>query len=241
MKLSIIIPCYNEKDTILKVIDRIAQLEIPLETEIIVVDDGSDDGTADLLKHIPSPKCPVTIITHEKNMGKGEAVATGARAANGDFMIIQDADFELNPREYPKLLKPIITGQAKVVFGSRRDKGYPKMYVHTRLGNCIVNIFTNMLFAARISDVSCGYKILPVTLYHQLRLKRRRFEFCTEITAKLLLNKIAITEVPVDYTPRTHAQGKKVHWRDGFKALKTIFIIRLSRPGFGKNPGTAQR
>jgi glycosyltransferase involved in cell wall biosynthesis len=230
MKLSVIIPCYNERDTILQVVEKIAQLEIPAEMEIIVVDDGSDDGSAELLKHIPSARLPVTIISHEKNLGKGEAVATGARAARGEFLIVQDADFELNPRDYPRLLKPIINNQARVVFGSRRKMGYPKMYFHSRLGNHIVNLFTNLLFAARISDVSCGYKILPLALYRQLKLKCRRFEFCTEITAKLLLNKIDITEVAVNYTPRTYTQGKKVQWRDGFKALKTLFLIRFSRP-----------
>ena len=229
MKLSVIIPCYNEHATILKVIEKVVRLKIPLEKEIIVVNDGSNDGTTELLKKKSwSPDFPVLTIFHGKNRGKGDAVATGVQTATGDFLIVQDADIELNPDEYPALLQPIINGQTQVVFGSRHRMGYPKMYFHTRLGNCIVNLFTNLLFAVKLSDVSCGYKILPVALYRQLNLKCRRFDFCTEITAKLLINKIKIVEIPVDYTPRTYAQGKKIHWNDGFMALKTLFVNRFS-------------
>lgn len=228
MKLSIIIPCYNERSTILEVINKVQNLTLPVEKEVIVICDGSSDGTAELLKNFSrSEGQKIKIIYHEKNMGKGRAIISGVKIAAGNYLIIQDADFELDPNDYCSLLKPILKRESEVVFGSRRKKGYKKMYFHSKLANYIVTWLANILYGSRLTDISCGYKLLPVPLFRNLGLKCRGFEFCTEITAKLLCKKYNIYEVPVEYYPRTYAQGKKILWKDGFFAIKTLLINRI--------------
>ncbi|OGS44958.1 MAG: hypothetical protein A2539_04585 [Elusimicrobia bacterium RIFOXYD2_FULL_34_15] len=230
-KLSIIIPCYNEEDTILQVVDKIKHVPLNLEKEIIIVCDGSSDGTKELLqKHFPLQDKNIKTVFHEKNMGKGKAVKTGIEVATGDYLIVQDADLELNPDDYIALLQPIQSGNATVVFGSRKAKGFKKLYFHSVFANFVVTFLTNFLYGSKLTDQACGYKILPVSLFKSLDLESFGFEFCSELTAKILrTKKYIISEVDVDYFPRTYKQGKKISWKDGFIAIWTLLKYKITK------------
>ncbi|MCB4790791.1 MAG: glycosyltransferase family 2 protein [Elusimicrobia bacterium] len=228
MKLSVIIPCYNEKDTILKMLDKINGLSLPVEKEVLVVDDGSKDGTAELLKdYLKTAVKNEKVIFHSKNAGKGRAIRTAAETAGGDYLIIQDADFELDPDDYTSLLKPVLEGRAKVVFGSRKLKGFSKIGFLSRLANYIFTKLTNFLYGSSLTDQACGYKLVPVPLFRELGLKCTGFEFCAELTAKILQRKYDICEVPVEYYPRTYSQGKKIKWKDGFVIIWTLLKYKI--------------
>jgi len=230
MKLSIIIPCYNEKGTILDVLGKVGAAPLPpgVGREIVVVCDGSTDGTRELLeKNYGSGVPGVKVLYHETNYGKGRAVQTGAAAATGDYLVVQDADLELTPADYPALLRPVIEDKAEVVFGSRAKFGFSKMYAHSRFANRVITGVTNLLYGSRLSDQACGYKLLSMSAFRSITLDRSGFEFCSEITAKLLKRGYAIQEVPVEYFPRSYSQGKKVNWRDGFRALWTLAKYRI--------------
>lgn len=234
MKLSVIIPVYNEKDTILEVIKRVAA--VPIEKEIIVVDDGSTDGTRELLKqsHPPSPlggegrsEGDIKVILKEKNGGKGSAVREGLKYAKGDVVIIQDADLELNPSEYPVLLKPIIDNKADVVYGSRFLKKKKNIRFITLFANKVISITANVLFCSNLTDVETCYKVFPVKLMESITLKENGFGFEVEITAEILKSGLRITEVPVLYSPRSVEEGKKINWKSGFEALYILFRKRV--------------
>jgi len=224
MKLSIIIPCYNEKDTILQVLDKIYNLSLPVEKEIIIVDDGSTDGTGNILReHSKSPGSTVKLIFHEKNLGKGAAISTGVGQAVGDHIIIQDADLELDPGDYGALLEPILKDGASVVFGSRKKKGFKKIYFHSRFANFVVTWITNFLYGSKLTDQACGYKLVPIELFRELNIKSNGFEFCAELTAKILnTKKHEIREVDVEYYPRSYKEGKKINWKDSFIVVWTL-------------------
>ncbi len=226
MKLSIVIPVYNEKNTIREILKRVHKTN--LADEIIVVDDGSTDGTRDILKEIEKEIPGVSIFYHAKNSGKGCAVRTGIEKAAGEVIIIQDADLEYDPRDYPALLKPIEEGIADVVYGSR-FLGAPRRPIlfWNMVANKILNFVTNVLYNNILSDMETGYKVFRRDIVKDIPLHARGFEFEPEFTAKLLKRHIRIYEVPISFNPREYSEGKKIKMSDGFIAMWTLFKYRF--------------
>ena len=226
MKLSIIIPAYNEQDTILEIIRKVKKADaLNLKKEIIVVDDFSKDMTRDVL--LKSKDSEVKIFFHEINKGKGAAIRTGLQHATGDIILIQDADLEYNPEEYPKLLKPILEENVKVVYGSRLNvikKNLDRMYKLHYFGNVFLTLMTNLLYGSKITDMETGYKVFTREVIKNIKLRARRFDFEPEITAKILKNGYKIREVPINFAARSFDEGKKITWVDGIKAL--LYLIK---------------
>jgi glycosyltransferase involved in cell wall biosynthesis len=223
MKLSIIIPVYNEKNTFNKIIEKVKA--VPYEKEIIVIDDGSQDGTRDILKNFKDPD--VQIYYHDKNYGKGKAIRTGFEHITGDVVLIQDADLEYDPQEYHILLKPLLDGKADVVYGSRfRGEGKSMMFWHA-LGNKFLTLVTNILFNSTLTDMETCYKVFKTKVIQGLDLKSNRFNIEPELTAKILKRGYRIYEVPISYAGREYSEGKKITWRDGFIALWTLIKYRI--------------
>jgi glycosyltransferase involved in cell wall biosynthesis len=223
--VSIVIPAYDEAATIAIVLDRVRELD--LRTEIIVVDDGSRDGTPDLVAGAPD----VQLIRHERNRGKGAAVRTGIQASTGDIVVIQDADLEYDPRDLPRLLGPLIEGVADVVFGTRlRGGGEPQrahLFWHYA-GNRALSLLTNVLFNTTISDMEVGYKAFRGDIIRSLELVSDDFGFEPEVTAKILRRRdVRLYEVPISYYGRTYEEGKKITWRDGFRAVAVLVRFRV--------------
>lgn len=224
MKLSVIIPVYNEKNTIEEIIRRVEDVEISLEKEIIVVDDCSQDGTRKILEKLNSPR--VKIYFHSKNQGKGAALKTGFSKAEGDIILIQDADLEYDPREYPRLLEPILDGRADAVYGSRFLGGpHRVLFFWHYVGNKLLTTFSNMLSNLNLTDMETCYKAFKKELLAHIKLKSKRFGFEPEITIKLAKLKCRIYEVPISYSGRDYSEGKKIGWKDGMAAL--FHIIRF--------------
>lgn len=225
VKLSIIIPSYNEEKTILEILRRVKNQPVPgVEKEIIVVDDGSTDASPKLLRETNG----IVLITHEKNRGKGAAIRTGLKRASGEIIIIQDADLELSPEDYPALTKPILDGKTDVVYGSRLlGRMHPKHDVFFYSGGKLVTFAANFLYNIRITDEPIGYKVFRSEILKSLNLRCERFEFCPEVTAKIAKRKIKIYEVPVQYHPRTTKEGKKLRVRDGVEAIWTLFKYKF--------------
>lgn len=234
--LSVIIPVYNEAHTIHEVLRRVASVPIP--KEIVIVDDGSTDGTVETLRGIHSPAdflageppapCSVKVLFHERNQGKGAAIRTGLAATSGDAVIIQDADLEYNPEEYPRLLEPLLKGDADVVYGSR-FLGYPRrvlFFWHT-VGNSFLTLLSNMCTNLNLTDMETGYKLFRADILKSLPLRSDRFGFEPEVTAKVARLGLRIYEVPISYAGRTYAEGKKISWKDGASALWTILRYNL--------------
>jgi len=226
MKLSIVMPVYNEHATIEEILSRVEA--VGLADEIVIVDDGSTDGTRELLHELAS-KYPITnLIMHQHNQGKGAAVRTGIQAARGELILIQDADLEYDPRDYPSLLKPIEEGVADVVYGSR-FLGAPRrstMFWHM-IANKLLTLFTNILYNSILSDMETGYKLFKSEVIKSIPLRARRFDFEPEVTAKLLKRRIRIFEVPISFYPREYSEGKKIGLRDAFEAAWTLFKYRF--------------
>jgi glycosyltransferase involved in cell wall biosynthesis len=227
LRVSVVIPCYNEVGSIEPVLERV--LSVGVVDEVIIVDDGSTDGTRDVLKGIEArAQEGVRIIYHPHNQGKGAAVITGFRAATGDILLIQDADFEYDPREYPTLLKPIQEGIATVVYGSRFLGGPRKtMYFWNMVANKILTLATNILYNSILSDMETCYKVFRAEVVKNMRLNARGFEFEPEVTAKVLKQGIYIYEVPISYNGREYHEGKKIKWTDAPIALWTLFKYRF--------------
>ena len=226
LKLSVIIPCYNERTTVATVIQRVRA--IGLAHEIIVVDDGSTDGTREVLSEV-EPGDDLRIVLHDHNQGKGAAVRTGFKAATGDVLLIQDADLEYDPREYPVLLRPIEEGITKVVYGSRFLGGPRKaMFFWNMVANRTLTLVTNILYNAILSDMETCYKVFRTDIVRDIPLRSRRFDFEPEITAKVLKRGHRIYEVPISYNGREWDVGKKITWKDGVIAMWTLFRYRFT-------------
>ena len=222
--LSVIMPVYNERETLPDILAQVRGVD--LRKEIVVVDDGSTDGSRDILREHEKAG-DLKILYHETNKGKGAAVRTGLEHACGDFIIIQDADLEYDPRDYHKLLKPLLEGQAEVVYGSRFMESGETMFFLQALGNRIVTLVTNILYGTALSDVETCYKAFRAEVIKSIPLRSRRFELEPEITAKLLKRGYPIHEVPISYQGREYHEGKKLTWRDGITALWTLIKYRF--------------
>lgn len=236
MKLSIIIPVFNEEKTIGEILKKVSKIEIPnVEKQIIVVNDGSTDGTNKAIKNLPTVNPGIKIINHSVNQGKGAAVRTGIKDATGDYIIIQDADLEYNPKDISKLTKLIGNGELKVVFGTRlnrlpnlsRDEKRPLFLLHY-FGNRLLSLFTSILYGQWITDMETCYKLFPRKVIDDMKLNARGFDFEPEITAKILKKGIQIIEAPIKTNPRGYNEGKKLNTiRDGTIALWTLLKYRF--------------
>ena len=225
MKLSIIVPIYNEKD-LLETVLRNVRSAIPFEHELILVDDHSTDGTLEILKK--EAENPDTIIVcHEKNQGKGAAIRSGLKHATGDIIIIQDADMEYDPRDIPKVIQPILEGKTKVAYGSRFLGSVEKMRLPNFVANKILAWLVTILYFQRITDEATAYKAFRKEVIRSLDLKCNRFEFCPEVTARVLRRGEKIVEVPVTFSARTFEEGKKIGWRDFIIAVWTLLKYRV--------------
>lgn len=223
MRLSIIIPVYNEVKTLEEIIKRVENVNI--EKEIIAVDDSSTDGSLDILNSIADEGL-IKLVKHDKNYGKGAAIKTGLKKAIGDIVIIQDADLETDPRDYYELTKPIIDGETKAVFGYRTTKKPASIYWW---GGKLVSFVTRILYGGSVKDVNNGYKVMTRELWQSLDLQSNRFQICEEITAKLLKQKEKIIQVPTKYFPRTKKQGKKLGFRDGLASIWALLKFRFAK------------
>ena len=230
MKLSIIVPVFNEESTIARVLETLAHIQFPCATEIIVVDDGSTDHTAQCLA-LANRDNVFKVHTSLINLGKGAAVRFGLEYAEGDYVVIQDADLELNPRDLLSLLACVMNEGAEVVFGSRfkgRRKGSAKVPWFTILANRVLTAYTNILFGSRLTDMATAYKLVKTDTVKRINLRCIGFEFDPEVTAKLLRLGRHIVEVPIDYEPRSVVEGKKISWRDGFRFMYYLTKYRLA-------------
>lgn len=227
MKLSIVIPCYNEKNTIQNIVDAVKASPVK-DKEIIIVDDCSKDGTRDLLKEKIAPQVQ-KVIYHEVNQGKGAALRTGIKEATGDLVVIQDADLEYDPQEFPMLMAPIVEGRADVVYGSRFLGGQAKrvVYFWHMIGNKFLTLLSNMFTNINLTDMETCYKMFRREVIQSITIEENRFGFEPEITAKVAKGNWRIYEIGISYYGRTYAEGKKIGWKDGFRAIYCIVKYNL--------------
>jgi glycosyltransferase involved in cell wall biosynthesis len=234
MKLSIVMPVYNERATIEQILEQVLAVDVGMDRELVVVDDASTDGTRELLVERFSSGSGVRVLLHEGNRGKGAAVRTGIEQATGDVVLIQDADLEYDPSDYRELLRPIVEGQTQVVYGSRfldrqykllgRDRSASRLYY---LGNRFLSMLTNLLYRSSLTDMETCYKAIARTVLQGLDLRANKFDFEPEVTAKILKRGHRIIEVPIRYQPRTSQEGKKISWRDGARAVWALLKYRF--------------
>jgi len=225
LSLSIIIPCYNERATVTEIMQRVR--ECAPDAEIVVVDDGSTDGSRDVLRELEGQP-NLRILYHDRNRGKGAAVRAGIAAAAGEVILIQDADLEYDPRDYPRLLQPIEEGRAEVVYGSRFLGGPRRaMLFWHMVANLLLTLLTNVLFNTILSDMETGYKVFKAEVIKGIPLRARRFDFEPEVTAKVLKRGYRIYEIPITFTPREYWEGKKIGLKDAFAAVWTLLKYRI--------------
>jgi glycosyltransferase involved in cell wall biosynthesis len=226
MKISVVIPVYNEVGTIKEIVSRVQA--IGLEKEIIIVDDRSTDGTLEHLHEIAQTHKNIKLICHDHNQGKGAALRTGFECVTGDIVIIQDADLEYDPREYPVLLEPILDGRADVVYGSRFLGGpHRVLFFWHYVGNKFLTLLSNMLTNLNLTDMETCYKVFKREVLNDLKLKSNRFGFEPEFTAKIAKKGFRVYETSISYSGRTYAEGKKIGWKDGVKAIFAIIWFRI--------------
>jgi dolichol-phosphate mannosyltransferase len=225
MKLSVIIPVHNEEATLAEIITRVRATG--LAYEIIVVDDGSTDDSPAIAESLCGGDPPLTIFQHERNRGKGAAVRTGVAAASGNLVLVQDADLEYHPTDYPALLAPFANPAVEVVYGSRNLQRNPRSSFAFYWGGRLLSWIANWLYGSHITDEATGYKVVKADLLRDIGLETDGFEFCPEVTAKLLQRGVAIHEVPISYTPRSWEEGKKIQWHDGLIAIWTLIKYRF--------------
>ena len=225
-RLSIIVPVYNEARTVKAVIHRLTTIDLPVPREILVVDDGSTDGTGDVLTGAAADGADITVIRADRNGGKGRAIRRGLERATGTIVAIQDADLELDPQQLGALVAPIVSGVADVVYGSRFLDGQSHAPAITVAANRVLTAATNVLYGASLTDMETCYKIMRTEVARSLGLTANRFDIEPQITARLLRRGYVIHELPVRFDPRSRAQGKKIKWRDGFRALQVLLAER---------------
>ncbi len=221
--LSIVIPVYNEVDTWRDLLARVEAVELPLARQIILVDDGSGDGTADQLRRLQTDRPDVTVVFHKVNRGKGAALRTGFAHACGELVIVQDADLEYDPNDYVRLLGPMLAGDADVVYGSRFS-GSDRSVAHYRhyLGNTLLTVLSNLFTDLHLTDMETCYKLFRTDVIRRVRIEQNRFGFEPEITAKIAKLGVRVWETPISYAGRSYAEGKKIGWRDGVQAIWCI-------------------
>ena len=229
MKLSIVIPVYNETATLSRIVEMVRSVEVGMEKEILLVDDGSRDGTREVLRKMGEEHSDLKILFHEVNRGKGAALRTGFAAATGDVVLIQDADLEYDPKEYPRLLAPIVDGHADVVYGSRFLGGgaHRVVFYWHYLGNRLLTTLSNMTTNLNLTDMEVCYKVFRREVIQSIPLRENRFGFEVEITAKVAKRNLKIYEVPISYYGRDYSEGKKIGWQDGFSAIRCILKYRF--------------
>jgi glycosyltransferase involved in cell wall biosynthesis len=223
--LSVIVPVFNERSTVAEIVRRMRSVELPVEREIVVVDDGSYDGTADVLSQLRDST--VRVVKHAQNRGKGAAIRTGLESATGDLVLVQDADLEYDPEDWPRLLAPVLKGRARVVYGSRFTGERRNMLFLHWVGNRFLSLVTNILYNSTLSDMETCYKLFDRRVLDGMRLTADRFDFEPEFTAKILRRGIRIYEVPISYAGREPDEGKKITWHDGLTALWTLVKYRF--------------
>jgi glycosyltransferase involved in cell wall biosynthesis len=225
--LSVIVPVYNERTTVAEIVRRVRAVDVPVVVDVVVVDDGSSDGTDKVLAAIEDST--VRVLTHEANQGKGAAIRTGLDHARGDLVLIQDADLEYDPDDWPRLLDPVLKHKASVVYGSRFTGERKNMLPLHWIGNRFLSLVTNLLYSSTLSDMETCYKLFDRRVLEGITVVSNRFDFEPEITAKVLRRGYRIYEVPISYAGREPDEGKKITWRDGFGALKALVWFRFTR------------
>jgi glycosyltransferase involved in cell wall biosynthesis len=225
--LTVIMPVFNERATVAEVIRRMRAVELPVRLHVIAVDDGSSDGSDKVLGALEDST--VRVLRHTKNQGKGAAIRTGLAEARGDLVLIQDADLEYDPNDWPKLLDPILRGKARVVYGSRFTGERKNMLPLHWVGNRLLSLVTNVLYSSTLSDMETCYKLFDSQVLDGLTIVSNRFDFEPEITAKILRRGHRIYEVPISYAGREHDEGKKITWRDGVSAMRALIKFRFTR------------
>ena len=231
MKLSILMPVYNEEVRLPEALKQALSVDYPCEVELVVVDDGSKDRTPEILAGLDDPR--VRLVTHPRNRGKAAAIRTACDEATGEYMVILDADLEYDPRDIPRLLEPVLEGRAEVVYGNRSFGSHSSFSFWYVVGNKTVTLAANMLYNCYLGDVETCFKLMPVDLYRSLDVRDKGFGIDPAVTDKLLRRGVRPYEVPISYRARTRAEGKKITWQDGVKALWILIRERVRRPPAG--------